>query len=103
MSTNDYQPGPKKSREEMQREIERIRDELAKTVDQFSERISPAYQADRIKSAAKEAAADTKVLLTGGGMPEDDDYRTRNVKITLGAAGVVLALVALKVIGKMRG
>ncbi|MCL2595118.1 MAG: DUF3618 domain-containing protein [Promicromonosporaceae bacterium] len=81
-----------------QAEVQRLRAELAATVDQLSERISPSYQMDRAKATATRTAQDVRTLVTGGGLPKDDPARARNVKVALGTAGAVVALIALQII-----
>ena len=94
--------GKAPSRSELQDEVTRVRAELASTVDALSLRLSPGYQAQRVKSATTTAAHDAKAFFTGAGMPAGDDRRARNVKVLLGAAAAVAAVVALSVIRRVR-
>jgi hypothetical protein len=90
---------PAKSRAELEADVVRLRTELAATVDQFSERISPSYQVGRVMEATKAAASDARSFVTGAGLPADDDgARARNVKMLLGAAGAALAFVTLTIV-----
>ena len=88
--------GPSKS--QLQDEVTRARTELAATVDALSLRMSPSYQAQRVKSVTTTAARDTRALLTGGGMPVGDDRRARNVKVLLAAATAVAVIVTVRLI-----
>ncbi len=94
--------GKKPSPSELQAEVERTRRELAATVDALSLRMSPSYQAQKVKTATTTAAQDARTLFTGGGMPATDDSRARNVKVLLGAAVAVVALITISVVKRAR-
>jgi len=92
--------GPGKS--QLQDEVTRARAELAATVDALSLRMSPSYQAQRVKSATTTAAQDTRALFTGGGMPVGDDRRSRNVKVLLGTAAALVVIVTVSLVRRGR-
>lgn len=76
-------------------EIAKTREELARTVDELTGRLAPANLAKSAGAAAKQAAADTQEFVTGKGMPVASPARQRNVKVLLGTAASVAALVTL--------
>ena len=92
--------GPSAS--QLRDEVTRARAELAATVDALSLRMSPSYQAARVKSATTTAARDTRALLTGGGMPVGDDRRARNVKVLLTAATALAVIVTVGLVRRGR-
>ncbi|WP_425955901.1 DUF3618 domain-containing protein [Xylanimonas sp. McL0601] len=94
--------GKTPSKPELQAEVERTRAQLGATIDALSTRLSPSYQANRVKTASRTAAQDARSFLTGGGMPADDEGRARNVKVLIGASATMAALVALAVVRRVR-
>ncbi|MBD5785252.1 DUF3618 domain-containing protein [Cellulosimicrobium terreum] len=95
MSAKESEPQP--GRRQIEQEIARTRAELAQTLDELTTRIDPRVQASNMARQAKQAASDTGSFLTGGGLPEQEPSRSRNVKVLLGAvaAGVALTAVAI--------
>lgn len=98
MSTAHTPPAP--SQAQLEDEIARTRAELAGTVDELATRLDPRVQASHVARQAKQAASDTGALFTGGGMPESDPERSRNVKVLLGAAAAAVALVVTGIVRK---
>ncbi len=98
MSGTDEAPAPRPSQSQLEDEIARTRAELAGTIDELSTRLDPRVQAKQAAHQAKQAASDTGAFLTGGGLPEEDPDRSRNVKLLLGAVAVGVALVAAAVL-----
>ncbi|MCL1900245.1 MAG: DUF3618 domain-containing protein [Promicromonosporaceae bacterium] len=93
----------KPTRDELNAEVIRLRAELASTVDQFSARISPSYQASRLRACTKDVLTDARTLLTGGGLPAaDEGPRARNLKAALAMTGAFVALVTLRVVKASR-
>ncbi|MGM7421208.1 DUF3618 domain-containing protein [Cellulosimicrobium sp. ES-005] len=97
MSGTDGAPVPPLSQSQLEDEIARTRAELAGTIDELTTRLDPRVQAKAAAQQAKQAASDTRAFLTGGGLPEEDPDRSRNVKLLLGAvvAGVALVTAAI--------
>ncbi len=83
---------------ELKAEIERSRAQLGATIDALTTQLSPKYQAKRAANVTRTAATDAGVFLTGGGMPAGDERRARNVKVLLGSAAALAAVVALNVL-----
>lgn len=83
---------------ELKAEIERSRTELGATIDALTTQLSPKYQARRAANVTKTAAADAGTFLVGGGLPVDDDRRARNVKVLLGSAAALAAVIVLNVV-----
>ena len=98
MSSADKAPAPSQS--QLEDEIARTRAELAGTIDELTTRLDPRVQATHVAQQAKQAASDTGTFLSGGGLPEEDPGRARNVKVLLGAAVATVALVAAAVLRK---
>ncbi|MCB7135191.1 DUF3618 domain-containing protein [Cellulosimicrobium marinum] len=96
MSAPDKAPTPSPS--QLEDEIARTRAELAGTIDELATRLDPRVQATQVAQQAKQAATDTGTFLTGGGLPEEDPDRSRNVKVLLGAAAAGAALVLAAVL-----
>ncbi|UKJ63652.1 DUF3618 domain-containing protein [Cellulosimicrobium cellulans] len=97
MSGTDGASVPPLSQSQLEDEIARTRAELAGTIDELTTRLDPRIQAKAAAQQAKQAASDTSAFLTGGGLPEEDPDRSRNVKLLLGAvvAGVALVTAAI--------
>ena len=97
MSGTDGASAPALSQSQLEDEIARTRAELAGTIDELTTRLDPRVQAKAAAQQAKQAASDTGAFLTGGGLPEEDPDRSRNVKLLLGAvvAGVALITAAV--------
>jgi outer membrane murein-binding lipoprotein Lpp len=91
-------PTPPMSQNQLEDEIARTRAELAGTIDELTTRLDPRVQAKQAAHQAKQAATDTGAFLTGGGLPEEDPDRSRNVKLLLGAVVAGVALVAAVVL-----
>ena len=91
-------PTPPMSQSQLEDEIARTRAELAGTIDELTTRLDPRVQAKQAAHQAKQAATDTGAFLTGGGLPEEDPDRSRNVKLLLGAVVAGVALVAAAVL-----
>ena len=53
--------------DELVREIERTRENLARTIDALTERVSPANVSRRVAARAREQLARPQVRLAGGG------------------------------------
>ncbi|MBD8078819.1 DUF3618 domain-containing protein [Cellulosimicrobium arenosum] len=98
MSANASEPKP--DRRQLEQEISRTRAELAQTLDELTTRVDPRVHASNAARQAKQAATDTGSLFTGGGMPDEDPARSRNVKILLLGAAAGLAVVAATVLGR---
>jgi Protein of unknown function (DUF3618) len=92
----DKAPAPSQS--QIEDEIARTRAELAGTIDELTTRLDPRVQASHVAQQAKQAASDTSAFLTGGGLPEEDPDRSRNVKLLLGAALAGTALVVAAIL-----
>jgi hypothetical protein len=86
------------SQSQLEDEIARTRAELAGTIDELTTRLDPRVQAKQAAHQAKQAATDTGAFLTGGGLPEEDPDRSRNVKLLLGVAVAGAALVVAAVL-----
>jgi hypothetical protein len=83
----------------LEREIERTRAELARTVDALVDRVHPKTVARRgVALLQEEAAQVTAVVGTvvGLGKPDDDSARDRGAALLIGA-GVALAATAVVV------
>jgi hypothetical protein len=91
---------PAQSQTQLEDEIARTRAELAGTVDELATRLDPRVQASHVARQAKQAASDTGALFSGGGMPEADPERSRNVKVLLGVAVAAVALVVTGIVRK---
>ncbi|MCW2939064.1 MAG: hypothetical protein JWN00_2049 [Actinomycetia bacterium] len=91
--------------ESLEREIERTRDELARTIDALAERVSPRNVASRGVARLKEEAAQvTAAVGTIVGPVDREDPRAiarRNKAIMVGA-GVALAATVLVLWGRRR-
>ncbi|WP_069385448.1 DUF3618 domain-containing protein [Cellulosimicrobium cellulans] len=98
MSAADKAPAQTQS--QLEDEIARTRAELAGTVDELATRLDPRVQASHVAKQAKQAASDTGAFLTGGGLPEADPERSRNVKVLLGVAVAAVALVVTGIVRK---
>ncbi|MFI2702178.1 DUF3618 domain-containing protein [Cellulosimicrobium composti] len=98
MSGSDGAPTPQLSQSQLEDEIARTRAELAGTIDELTTRLDPRVQAKQAAHQAKQAASDTGTFLSGGGLPEEDPDRSRNVKLLLGAVVAGAALVAAAVL-----
>lgn len=83
---------------ELEAEISRTRSELASTIDELTTRLDPRVQAVNVANQTKQAAADTGAFFTGGGLPEHDPARARNVKILIAGAAATVALVAAAIL-----
>ena len=94
MTENTQAPVPAPAPSELEAEIVRARAELASSIDELVTRLSPKTQATNFANHTKQAASDTRTFFTGGGLPEEDPKRARNVKIFFSVASVGLALVA---------
>jgi hypothetical protein len=84
--------------EALEREIERTRDELARTIDALAERVSPKNMASRsiarVKEEAEHVAAAVGTIIAA---PDPEDHAAiarRNTAILVGA-GVALTVTAL--------
>jgi len=98
VSGSDGAPAPQLSQSQLEDEIARTRAELAGTIDELTTRLDPRVQAKQAAHQAKQAASDTGTFLSGGGLPEEDPDRSRNVKLLLGAVVAGAALVAAAVL-----
>lgn len=91
--------------ESLEREIERTRDELARTIDALAERVSPRNVASRGVARLKEEAAQvTAAVGTIVGPVDREDPQAiarRNTAIMVGA-GVALAATVLVLWGRRR-
>ncbi|GAB2461889.1 DUF3618 domain-containing protein [Xylanimonas ulmi] len=87
---------------DLQAEVARTRAELGATLDALSTRLSPAYQANRLKDSTQQAATDAAAFLTGSGLPQDDARRARNAKALLVGAAAVAVTVAIAVARRVR-
>jgi len=86
--------GKDPSATDLRAEVERTRAELGRTIDALSTRLSPSYQANRVKVAGRTAAQDAGTFLTGGGLPAERK-RSRNALVLLGIAAGVVATLAI--------
>ena len=77
---------------ELEAEIARTRSELASTIDELTTRLDPRTQAANVARQTRQAASDTGSFFTGGGLPEHEPARARNVKILIGSAVATVAL-----------
>ena len=95
------QPNPvqevKRSTEQLQAEIEQTRTELVETIDALRDRLSPKATVAQASESAKQAAIDTRALLSGDGMPAQNS-RARNVKVLLGAAAAIVVTLGIMAI-----
>ncbi|MBE7701153.1 DUF3618 domain-containing protein [Oerskovia sp. Sa1BUA8] len=89
---------PVPTQAELEAEIARTRAELASTIDELTTRLDPRTQAAHVAQQTKQAAADTGSFFTGGGLPEHDPARARNVKILVGGTVAAIALVAAAIL-----
>ncbi|HEY7484260.1 MAG TPA: DUF3618 domain-containing protein [Streptosporangiaceae bacterium] len=83
----------------LEREIERTRAELARTVDALADRVNPKHAARRgVMRLREEAAQVTAVVggLIGPGDADDEGARDRGAALLIGA-GVALAATAVAV------
>jgi len=96
VSTEPHRSEPTQA--ELEAEIVRTRSELASTIDELTTRLDPRTQAANVANQTKQAAADTGSFFTGGGLPEHDPTRARNVKILVGGAVTTIALVAAMIL-----
>jgi len=94
---------PKKSRAELEAEVNYARDDLGTTLDELVSKVydlTPKNQANKLKKTARHMAlqtlADVKGFFAGEGMPADPERR-KMVERVLKAAGGVAGLVALRV------
>ncbi|WP_245993452.1 hypothetical protein [Xylanimonas allomyrinae] len=71
-------------------------------MDALTTRLSPGYQANRVKESTRTAAADAAAFLTGGGLPADDAKRARNVKVLFVAAAALAVVVTITVTRRVR-
>ncbi|MFD6166161.1 DUF3618 domain-containing protein [Oerskovia sp. NPDC060287] len=85
---------------ELEAEIARTRAELASTIDELTTRLDPRTQAANVAHQTKQAAADTGSFFTGGGLPEHDPVRARNVKILVTGTIATVALVVAAILRK---
>jgi len=93
---------PKKSRAELEAEVNSARDDLGTTLDELVSKVydlTPKNQAKRLKKTARNMAlqtiADVRGFFAGEGMPADPERR-KMVERVLKAAGGVVGLVALR-------
>ncbi|PJI93846.1 DUF3618 domain-containing protein [Luteimicrobium subarcticum] len=77
--------------QQLEIELAKARSDLAASVDVLATRLDPRSQARDLADSVKQTVSDTGGLFTGRGMP-DQARRSRNVKVALGVAAVVLAL-----------
>jgi len=98
VSGTDEASVPQPSQSQLEDEIARTRAELAGTIDELTTRLDPRVQAKQAANQAKQAASDAGAFLTGGGLPEEDPDRSRNVKLFLGVAVAGVALIAAAVL-----
>lgn len=89
---------PRPTPAELESEIARTRSELASTIDELTTRLDPRVQAVNVAHQARQAASDTGSFLSGGGLPEEDPRRARNVKILVGVVAVGVSLVAAAIL-----
>jgi hypothetical protein len=84
--------------EALEREIERTRDELARTIDALAERVSPKKVASRsvarVKEEAENVAAAVGTIIARPD-PEDHEAITRRNTAALVGAGVALTVTVL--------
>jgi len=93
---------PKKSRAELEADVNAARDDLGTTLDELVSRVydlTPKNQARKLKKTARHMAlqtlADVKGFFAGEGMPADPERR-KMVERVLKAAGGVAGLIALR-------
>lgn len=93
---------PKKSRAELEAEVNSARDDLGTTLDELVSRVydlTPKNQAKKLKKTARnmvlQTIADVRGFFAGEGMPADPERR-KMVERVLKAAGGVAGLVALR-------
>ncbi|MFE6968732.1 DUF3618 domain-containing protein [Isoptericola sp. NPDC057653] len=101
-STTPENRTPAPTTRELEDEVARTRAELTETLDQLATRLSPAYQANQLAKATKQAASDAGAFVTGGGLPDGAPRRRRNAQVLLGAAAAGLALVVIVVVRARR-
>lgn len=84
-----------RTRAQVEADIERSRAELERTVEELRQAVSPAAISARAQRAAKDTASGAADFVTGKGLPEDE-IEAKRVKIALGAAAGVVAVIGLK-------
>ncbi|HXA58184.1 MAG TPA: DUF3618 domain-containing protein [Streptosporangiaceae bacterium] len=91
--------------ESLEREIERTRDELARTIDALAERVSPRNVASRGVARLKEEAAQVTAAvgtIVGPVDREDPQAIARRNKAIMVGAGLALAATVLVLWGRRR-
>lgn len=86
----------------IEREIERTRDELARSIDLLADRLSPRNVAQRGVAKAKEEAALVRADITAMIRREPQDRRSPFTGPVLIGAGVVATVVALRLLRRRR-
>lgn len=87
---------------ELRSEVERARAELGATLDALTTRLSPAYQAEQLRTAVRTAAQDVGAFFTGNGLPSSDRGRARNAKALLGAVAACVTVVTVALVRRVR-
>jgi hypothetical protein len=86
--------------EALEREIERTRDELARTIDALADRVSPKHMASRsvarLKEEAEHVAAAVGTIIAPPDAEDSEAIARRNTAIMVGVGvGVALTVTAL--------
>lgn len=89
------------SREQIEAEISRTREELRTTVDELSDRLSPKNLAQEAADEVKIAVADLKRRATGEVRAPDEPEATRTGWILLGTGAVVALTVVRKIVKRL--
>lgn len=93
---------PKRTKMELEAEIARTRDEVRQTLDELSGRLNPQIRAHEAVEEARLAASDVVTLVKGGGLPENDTRRERNVRLVVGVTVLAAAVVTTIVVKAVR-
>ncbi|MBC7292182.1 MAG: DUF3618 domain-containing protein [Actinotalea sp.] len=89
------------SREQIEAEITRTREELRTTVDELSDRLSPKNLAQEAADEVKIAVADLKRRATGEVRAPDEPEPTRTGWVLLGTGALVALTVVRKVVRRL--
>ncbi|EYR64319.1 hypothetical protein N866_12575 [Actinotalea ferrariae CF5-4] len=89
------------SRDKIEADISRTREELRSTVDELSDRLSPKNLAQEAVDEVKIAVADLKRRATGEVRSPDEPEATRTGWILLGTGAFVALTVVQKIVRKL--